>query len=83
VQAQTITREMQDWVAEQLAAGYTLHEIFQALLDAGWQAAAANQALGLPVPGAAMPQPAQAVPCGQGRCLRRHGRRGRQMGDGA
>ncbi len=36
--------------------------MFQALLDAGWQAAAANQALGLPAPVAAIPPPAQAVP---------------------
>jgi prolyl 4-hydroxylase len=62
MQAQTLTREMQDWVAAQLAAGYTPHEVFQALLDAGWHAAAANQALGLPAPVAAIPQPAQAVP---------------------
>lgn len=58
--AQLITREMQDWVAQQLAAGRTQDEIFQALLEAGWQAAAASQALGLPVAGA--PPPALAVP---------------------
>ncbi|WP_411879087.1 2OG-Fe(II) oxygenase [Polaromonas sp. YR568] len=58
--AQLITREMQDWVAQQLAAGRTRDEIFQALLEAGWQAAAAGQALGLPPAGA--PAPALAVP---------------------
>jgi len=58
--AQLITREMQDWVAQQLAAGHAKEEIFQALLEAGWQAAAASQALGLPVAGA--PPPALAVP---------------------
>jgi prolyl 4-hydroxylase len=58
--AQLITREMQDWVAQQLAAGRAQDEIFRALLEAGWQAAAASQALGLPVAGA--PPPALAVP---------------------
>ena len=63
MQTQAITREMQDWVAQQLAAGHGQHEVFQALLDAGWHAAAANRALGLQAAGeAAMPQPAQAVP---------------------
>jgi len=61
MQAQAITREMQDWVARQLAAGHGQHEIFQALLDAGWHAAAANHVLGLPA-GGAIPQAAQAVP---------------------
>lgn len=58
--AQLITREMQDWVAQQLAAGRTRDEILQALLEAGWQAAAAGQALGLPAAGT--PPPALAVP---------------------
>src|SRR4051794_19765274 len=62
MQTQTITREMQDWVAQQLAAGHGADEVFQALLDAGWHAAAANRALGLPAAGAEAPQPAQAVP---------------------
>ncbi len=58
--AQFITREMQDWVAQQLAAGHAKEAIFQALLEAGWQAAAAGQALGLPAAG--VPPPALAVP---------------------
>jgi len=63
MQTQAITREMQDWVAQQLAAGHGQHEVFQALLDAGWHATAANRALGLQAAGeAAMPQSAQAVP---------------------
>ena len=63
MQTQAITREMQDWVAQQLAAGHGQHEVFQALLDAGWHATAANRALSLQAAGeAAMPQPAQAVP---------------------
>jgi len=62
MQSQTITREMQDWVAQQLAAGHGADEIFQALLDAGWHAAAANHALGPSGAAPAVLQPAQAVP---------------------
>lgn len=60
MQAQPITPEMQDWVAQQLTAGHTRDEVFRALLDAGWQPAAASRVLGLPVAGA--PPPALAVP---------------------
>jgi prolyl 4-hydroxylase len=60
-QGQTISREMQAWVAMQLAGGHSVDEIFGALTEAGWQAAAANQALGLPAAGAAS-SAALAVP---------------------
>lgn len=55
VPGQVITREMQVWVSAQLAAGQKPEEIFKALLEAGWQAATASQAL-------AVPAAAQAVP---------------------
>jgi prolyl 4-hydroxylase len=58
---QVITPEMQAWVTAQLAGGYKPEEIFRALIEAGWQAATANQALGLPAGGLA-PLPAAAVP---------------------
>jgi prolyl 4-hydroxylase len=58
---QAITREMQAWVSAQLTGGHSPEEIFLALVDAGWQAATANQALGLPEAGNA-PLPALAVP---------------------
>jgi len=61
VQGQPITREMQAWVAAQLAGGHSTEEVFRALIEAGWQAAVANQALGLPMAGAAQP-PALVVP---------------------
>lgn len=60
-QGQVVTREMQAWVSAQLAGGHRPEEIFRALLEAGWQAAVANQALGLPAVGSA-PLPALAVP---------------------
>jgi prolyl 4-hydroxylase len=62
MQAQTITREMQDWVAEQLAAGYTPHEDFPGA--AGCRLASGRRQPGLGPAGAraAMPQPALAVP---------------------
>ncbi|SFU89275.1 prolyl 4-hydroxylase [Polaromonas sp. YR568] len=58
---QAITREMRAWVSAQLAGGHSPDEIHRALVDAGWQAAAASQALGLPVDGAT-PSPPVAVP---------------------
>lgn len=58
---QAITREMQAWVTAQLAGGHPPEEIFRALVEAGWQAATANQALGLPADGSAPPS-AVAVP---------------------
>ena len=61
VPGQAITREMQAWVSAQLVSGHSAEEIFHALIEAGWQAAAANQALGLPAAGGASP-PALAVP---------------------
>lgn len=60
-QDQAITREMQAWASAQLAGGHKPEEIFRALIEAGWQAAAANHALGLPAGGPA-PPPALAVP---------------------
>lgn len=60
-QGQAITREMQAWVSAQLVSGHSTEELFGALTEAGWLAATANQALGLPAAGAASP-PALAVP---------------------
>ena len=45
--AQTVTREMRQWVAAQRASGFASEEIFQALLEAGWQPATAAAVLGL------------------------------------
>jgi prolyl 4-hydroxylase len=52
---------MQAWVTTQLAGGYQPEEIFSALIEAGWQTATANRALGLPAGGPA-PPPAVTVP---------------------
>lgn len=62
MQTQAITREMQDWVAAQLADGYSAEALFTSLVEAGWQPATASQALGLPVAVAAQPPTALAVP---------------------
>lgn len=62
MRTQAITREMQDWVAAQLAQGYSVEALFKALIEAGWQPATASQVLGLPVAVAALPPAALAVP---------------------
>lgn len=62
MQTQAITREMQKWIAAQLADGYSVETLFTSLVEAGWQPVTASQALGLPVAAAAPLPTALAVP---------------------
>lgn len=45
---QDITPALQQWLAEQRAAGFNVEQIFQAMLKAGWSEAVTRRALGLP-----------------------------------
>jgi len=53
---------MQDWIAVQLADGYSVDRLFNELVEAGWEPATASLALGIPIAGGALPPAALAVP---------------------
>ncbi|MES2945417.1 MAG: hypothetical protein V4772_21325, partial [Pseudomonadota bacterium] len=57
---QALTPELRAWLAAQTAAGRSRQSIFKAMLDAGWQALSASQALQLtPEENAAFGVPAE------------------------